>query len=171
MTIADTIKYYADLLILQYKGKPKAYATIEALASFAVMDLLPVDVRDAYDLDSAQGVQLDVLGKYQGVTRSGNTFQGPYSLSDTEFRTLIRIAIVLNASDGTLYSIKNLLNTYFPGVILLFDHEQMRISYSLQRAFSRSLWAFRLVLLFIQITSPHFSALEPTITQGIIFHQ
>jgi hypothetical protein len=62
-------KYYADLLILQYKTKHKAYETIRALAGEAVADGIALDVQDAFDLEYAEGRQLDILAKYIGFDR------------------------------------------------------------------------------------------------------
>ena len=70
----ELIKYFTDLLILQYRNKPKAKATIEALArqtfSDSVGNIFPIEVQKAYDLDTASGDQLDIIGKYiLGVDR------------------------------------------------------------------------------------------------------
>lgn len=77
---SDIISYYQNLLILQYKGKPKAEATIEAflkvLCIFEIIDA----VEDGYNIDDAEGVQLDVIGKYVGVSRVivGISFERSY---------------------------------------------------------------------------------------------
>lgn len=69
----DLIRYFTNLLILQYKNKPKAKATIEALTRNAFSDtqnnIFPIEVQNAYNLDTAVGKQLDVLGKYLGYDR------------------------------------------------------------------------------------------------------
>lgn len=69
----DLIRYFTNLLILQYKNKPRAKATIEALTRNAFSDtqnnIFPIEVQNAYDLDTATGKQLDVLGKYLGYDR------------------------------------------------------------------------------------------------------
>lgn len=69
----DLIRYFTNLLILQYKNKPRAKATIEALTRNAFSDtqnnIFPIEVQNAYDLDTAVGEQLDVLGKYLGYDR------------------------------------------------------------------------------------------------------
>lgn len=64
------IQSYIDLLILQYRNLPKAEQTIEALASkyeelYNVMN----DFETAFDIDTAEGVQLDILGKIIGISR------------------------------------------------------------------------------------------------------
>lgn len=128
MTTQDLINYYADLLILQYKNKEKAYATIQAFVAPAIMDQLTTQVLNAFQVDSAQGVQLDVIGKYVGVTRSGSGFVAPITLDDNDFSILIQLGIIKNNSDGTLYSIQSLMTMFFPNEIVVFDHLKMRMS-------------------------------------------
>lgn len=128
MTTQDIINYYANLLIIQYVGKPNAYATIQATAALFVMDQLPTQVMNAYNLTGdtpAQGVQLDVLGKYAGVVRTS----GGITLDDANFLSLIRMAIARNNSGSSLGDIQNILNTFFPHQVLAFDYQNMHMSY------------------------------------------
>lgn len=129
MTNDELKQYYADLLILQYKGNPKAYATIEAIAELIVMNQLPNQVLNAYDLDTAVGVQLDVLGKYAGVDRYGTTFSGNITLDDDDFRTYIKVAIAQNSNGSSLYDIQTLLWNFFEDALVVIDYQSMSISY------------------------------------------
>lgn len=133
MTTQEIIDYYADLLILQYLGKPNAYATIQTVVAPVIMDQLPVQVQDAFNLtgeDTAVGDQLDILGKYAGVSRVGYNFDGPTTLDDADFLMYIRLAIVQNNLYSSLYDIQNLLNTFFPGQIFVWDYQNMSICYA-----------------------------------------
>lgn len=61
---------YLDLLILQYRDLPKASATIEALTSkFEELYNVVLEFDNAFDIDTAVGVQLDTLGKIIGLPR------------------------------------------------------------------------------------------------------
>lgn len=66
-------KYFSNLLILQYKNKPKAKATVEALVETSFSDttgkIFPIEAQNAYNLDTATGIFLDVIGKYLGKDR------------------------------------------------------------------------------------------------------
>lgn len=217
MTTAEIILYYANLLILQYRGQPKAFATVEAVVAGPVMDQLPSQVQDGFNLNptvqtltfsaaaasgsfsvsagaigstpnifwnddlpavqldfdllygpgevsvsgsvgssltlmysipaptivsiasntlldgsgsaitisvatnQAVGVQLDVLGKYVGVTRSGFGPHGPVTLSDSDFLLLIQMAIISNTNPSDLATIVGFLNRFFPGEIQVID--------------------------------------------------
>ena len=63
------IEYYCNLLIIQYQNKPKAKQTICALINQMMIYDIIIQVRDGYDIDTAIGHQLDILGKYLGVDR------------------------------------------------------------------------------------------------------
>ena len=69
----ELIKYFVNLLILQYRNKPKAKATIETLAEHTFSDsqgkIFPLEVQGSYSLDTAVGKQLDTIGKYIGYDR------------------------------------------------------------------------------------------------------
>ena len=133
MTTQQLINYYAGLLILQYLQKPKAYATIQTLVSPVIMNQLPLAVQNAFNLNGANpavGPQLDVLGKYAGVSRQGIGFLGNYIvLDDSDFLTLIQFAIIKNSADSSLAAIQSLINQYFPDEVLVFDYQNMQMSY------------------------------------------
>lgn len=235
MTTQDLVNYYANLLILQYTGKPKAYATIQTTATPLVMpqvtentitfpviptsgafkltygaqnsasiawnaltstiqsDLqaltglsaitvtgsiaggslvvvfngvepvatllqvtsntlmassnlvvptvvetdvqLPITVENSFNLvgnSTAQGVQLDILGKYAGVTRFGYGLNGaPITLDDTDFLSFILMSIIKNSSGSSLATIQAFLHQYFDNAVLVFDYKDMRMSYFL----------------------------------------
>lgn len=130
-TVADIRDYYAGLLIIQYRSKSNASAQVRAMATLLAVDLLPLSVQNAFDLDTAEGVQLDNLGQYAGVSRVGFDFSGPVVLGDTDFRNLIRLAIIQNNSGSSLSDIQALLQIYFADVLFVFDHLFMRMSYFL----------------------------------------
>ncbi len=67
--VTDIIEFYKNLLIIQYHDQPKAQATIQLLIDELWASGILLDVRNGYDLDTATGVQLDVIGKYIGVDR------------------------------------------------------------------------------------------------------
>lgn len=69
MTTAELQDYYANLLIIQYFNRANARATVKAFAGEVIADQVIAAVRDAFDLDTAVGAQLDILGAYRGVTR------------------------------------------------------------------------------------------------------
>jgi len=129
MTTGQIIKFYSDLLILQYKGKPKAYAHISLIVEPPIMNQLALNVQSGFNITTAIGNQLDLLGKYVGVTRSGNGFTGPITLVDDDFRVLLRFAILSNNVGSSLYEIQYLLNLFFGGKVLVFDYSSMQLSY------------------------------------------
>lgn len=232
MTTDQIIQYYVNLLIMQYYGLPKASATIAASVGPIIMDQLPLQVMNGFNLiptvqtltlsavpasgdftfrygvvpsstlhwnstaaqiqtvlntligfnavvvtgsmasksvaitfssvtlarvllainsntiedgstnpvnlvvagNTAQGVQLDIIGKYCGVSRTGNGFNGPITLDDADFLSLIQVAIIRNNSGSSLATIQNLLHTYFPNELFVFDFANMNMSYMMSSA-------------------------------------
>jgi hypothetical protein len=65
----DVLDKYAGLLIIQYRYLPKASATMRLIANQNVCDGLPFTEQNCFDLDTASGEQLTVLGKIIGVPR------------------------------------------------------------------------------------------------------
>lgn len=95
---------------------------------------LPLAVQNAYNLlgdDTAVGVQLDVLGEYVGVTRSGLGFatNTPITLDDSDFLSLIKMAIIRNTSGSSLSTIQTLLNKFFPGEMFVVDSKLMFLTF------------------------------------------
>lgn len=70
--ITPVLDYYKNLLIIQYHEKDKAKATIEALVSAVLANGIVLDVDTGFNIDTAVGVQLDIIGKYVGVDRFYN---------------------------------------------------------------------------------------------------
>ena len=69
-------QYYADLLILQYHSKPKARATVGLTADIYLGDGLVFQLPNILDIDTAQGAQLDIIGKILDCPR---IVQGVYN--------------------------------------------------------------------------------------------
>lgn len=70
MTNAEALTYYADLLILQYRTKTRARETVKCLCNSATVDGLMAQEATCFDLETAEGAQLDVLARIVGVDRN-----------------------------------------------------------------------------------------------------
>lgn len=63
------LSYYSQLLILQYRTKPKAVATVQLMVNQSLCDGLPQELANCFNLQTAVGVQLNLIGKIVGVPR------------------------------------------------------------------------------------------------------
>lgn len=70
--LLDFEKYYANLLIVQYNGKPKAMATIRLMVDLLWCNMALLQIRDGFDWKTAVGKQLDIIGAWVGVDRFYN---------------------------------------------------------------------------------------------------
>lgn len=69
MTDQELIAFYVNLLVIQYKTKPNATGTIEALATEVVASQIYDQVLNGFSLQTAIGAQLDTLARYVGAPR------------------------------------------------------------------------------------------------------
>lgn len=124
-------------------------STASVMTCTEVDETLPLAVQNGFNLlgdDLAVGDQLDMLGKYAGVSRTGHGFTTQITLDDTDFISLIRMAIVRNNAGSSLYTIQSMLAQFFPdGQLLVFDYKNMRMSYLV----SETVGSQELVQLFI----------------------
>lgn len=77
MSYQDDLKqlqeYYSNLLIVQYNGKQRATETIKQLVNLIYANMILFQIRDGFDWTTAVGEQLDIIGKWVGVSRNYNT--------------------------------------------------------------------------------------------------
>lgn len=114
----------------------------------SIGEQLPLEIQGGFNLTTAplaEGAQLDTLGKYGGVTRSGFGFFGPITLDDSDFLSLILMAVIRNNAGSSLASIQEFLNRFFPSVIFIVDYANMNISYLI----STSIGSQDLIQLFV----------------------
>lgn len=67
--INSAVNYYKELLLYQYQNQVKATETIDLLVRAVISELVPLDIMNAFDIETAVGKQLDILGKYIGLSR------------------------------------------------------------------------------------------------------
>jgi hypothetical protein len=70
MELQEILEYYSGLLIVQYREKEKAINTTRVFVNQSVCDGIMEAEKICFDLDTALGAQLTVLGKIIGVERN-----------------------------------------------------------------------------------------------------
>ena len=147
---------YLDLIPNWNREKPKFSATLTTLldplaGAQSFVAHLPVD----FDLDTAIGLQLDIVGEWVGRTRyvsipipnvwfsfdiegvgfDQGTWKGPYDLDagmtrldDDHYRILLRAKIAANQWDGTLPTAKAVLDPVFGDGSHVFIQDHMDMS-------------------------------------------
>ena len=128
-SVLELVHYYSNLLILQYKNLPRAKVMVELFVQEAIMELLAVQIEKGFDLDTAVGAQLDIIGKYVGISRTNQGFSSLITLNDADFLSLIKVGILSSNSGSSLFEIQNLIKKYFSGQVLVFDTKAMQLSY------------------------------------------
>lgn len=210
-TLQQILEYYADKLIAQYRDMPNARATVQIFGKQIVADNIAEALGLAFSIDTAVGAQLDILGKYIGVSRnvgdvlpSTQTFFSftdynsptgtengfldytdpdafpdpvfylyqyaagiPSALDDEQYRLVLKLQIVANSSDGTLYSLQVALAEFLGGIFQIVDPKDMTLVYVLQAFPPLSLSVLRRFLprpmtlgISVIVTSPTLRVLD-----------
>lgn len=104
-------------------------------------EALPLAVQNGFNLfgsNPAVGVQLDTLGLYAGVLRTGSGFTQQITLNDADYLTLIKLAIIENSAGSSLAEIQSLIFNAFAGNVVLSDYADMFMAYYLSSAIASS---------------------------------
>lgn len=113
MSDFDYAEYLSNLLIIQYHDRARAKATIKALGKDFPVDLI-FAVRDGFSLETAVGKQLDILAKYLGTDRYYISTTGTIvSLTDQEFRILLKLKAIANNTNCSHADIDQTLYNFF----------------------------------------------------------
>ena len=70
MTLNQLTQYYSNLLAFEYRGLSRADQQIQLYTKQFLADFLARQFTTCYSLDLAVGDQLDILGKYIGISRN-----------------------------------------------------------------------------------------------------
>ncbi|TNV99895.1 DUF2612 domain-containing protein [Xylella fastidiosa] len=121
---------YADLLIWQYKGQPRATATAALISdTFSTTWNGLADLRQTLDIEKATGTALDLIGQHVGQSRVLSSERTPVrhdlSLDDAAYRFLIKCRIAKNHMTGTAPNMEEVLDFIFPGSAAVLDHYDM----------------------------------------------
>lgn len=126
--MSKTDSYYSNLLIMQYHGKPKAKATIEKSVALLPDDII-LDVINGFDIQTAVGKQLDILGEYVGVDRYYLVDNQAELLSDEDYRILIKLKAISNTSDLSHKSLEEALYDFFGYTVRMDSDGNMEMTY------------------------------------------
>ena len=146
-----TVDEYLALVPSQHADKPRFMATLRAfLEPLCAMQELATQMGNAYDVDTAVGEQLDVIGRWVGIARSapgildGFIFTwddtertgwdngiwegyaaGAYELPDDLYRTQIKAKIIANRWDGSIPGAYEILENALsvPDAVRLVDND------------------------------------------------
>jgi hypothetical protein len=137
-----TAEDYLNLVTPWLAKKPTFFATIGAFTGpFADIQAATYAIQPAYDLDTAEGDQLDAIGIWVGLSRFVNIpieqffswgipnlgwgeadWQGPFDpstglvpLNDTDYLFFLKIKIALNYTNGTTQEAQQILADAFDG--------------------------------------------------------
>lgn len=121
-------EYYSNLLILQYHNKPKAKATIEAVVNLLPDELIQ-EVINGFDIETAEGKQLDILGEYIGVDRFYTDEGKIKTLDDEDYRIILKLKAICNTSNLSHKSLDESLYDFFQNTVRMDSEGNMEMTY------------------------------------------
>lgn len=73
----EIIQAYTNLLEIQYNGLPKAVETVKLHCKTLLANMLLWQIRNGFDIETAIGYQLDIIGLWEGIDRyfKGGTYE------------------------------------------------------------------------------------------------
>ena len=139
--ITPPLSYYLNLVSSEYKTAPNflAWRTAKYQPFIDIMNCA-ASITAAYDLDTAVGVQLDILGQVIGANRTV-PFQPSMGVSpvldDATYRLLLYAKRGINTWNGKILSLYPLWQTLFPGGNIIFiDNQNMSATIILSGTFT-----------------------------------
>ncbi|MGG3884364.1 DUF2612 domain-containing protein [Brevibacillus panacihumi] len=119
---------YLNLITSQHINKKKYISWVTALLTKVDHAItFAKNLPSHFDIDTATGVQLDVLGEIIGRSRylPFELQEKPtLRLSDASYRTALKAKIAINQWDGTIPQIYELWNNLFPETVLRIKDNQ-----------------------------------------------
>jgi hypothetical protein len=108
--LKNSVEVGLGRVIEQFEDKPNIVGTLDAfLQETQKVEDLAFEVNSAFDLDTAVGGQLDVIGRLVGESRQGK--------SDELYRAALRNRITANSANGTINNILSIVrNSLGPSV-------------------------------------------------------
>lgn len=152
---------YTGLVTSEHADKPKFTAMVSTVTQcFVDQQNALASFVEAFDLDEADGVQLDILGEWIGISRKISTpisgvyfsldtsgvgfdqgvWQGPFdpstgivSMDDATYLLILRAKIAANHWDGTIGSAAAILDSIFGSSTYVFiqDNQDMSMTVGL----------------------------------------
>lgn len=131
--MTDRIKSYLDLITSEHRLKPKYIETVSKLIEKIEDGIVCAETYDFnFNLDNAQGSQLDILGEIVGAKRKLDFVPGGTTssvLNDDDYKFLIRSKISQNSWDGSTEGLNNIWSEMFPDAkLIVYDNQDMTCS-------------------------------------------
>lgn len=133
--VATGLEAWLALIPPENNQKPNFMAMLTAvLQPFADSIGVANSLTGLFDLTTAVGSQLDIVGQWIGITRNipvpnTNTF---IALTDPQYLALLQAKIAMNQWNGTIPAAQAALNLLFPeNTVLIQDSENNHMSFAL----------------------------------------
>lgn len=123
---------YLNLITSEYRDKPNFVAWVSS--NLGIIDggvKLAESFINEFDLDTAIGKQLDIIGDILGQPRTirfDNSNDNGAVLTDDQYRTLLKIKTILNLWKGSIGQLNELWNVFFDDSVQVTDNQDMTMT-------------------------------------------
>lgn len=130
MREALRIENYIKLMNPQLLKRKNIKGLVSGIGQvFIDMMVFAYELGEQYNMEKAQGVFLDLLGKWTGVSRNLELRSTSSRMDDETYRKVIKAKIAISTWDGTMGSLPGILNSVFPDIsITVTDHQNMTVT-------------------------------------------
>ena len=118
---------YKSIITSEHRDKPKYMATVDALLK-KLQDAFDAGetLITAYEIDNAQGRQLDWIGAKVGAGRTVNLNNvEAYNLGDVDYKLYIKAKIAMNNWTGGIEDLQELWKNLFGSRLIVKDNQDM----------------------------------------------
>ena len=123
---------YLDDTYVKINGK--------AWAGYSLVNVnLPELIINGFDINTAEGKNLDILGQYIGLKRVVRSLIGDSNtnvLNDEQYRLLLKLKMIKNTNFSSTSQLRAALYAFFPTSIRLYDNRDMTYEYQLSTIFT-----------------------------------
>ena len=128
---------YLNLIPSENRQKPDFLAAITTFIQPFIDEQSTLNgMSDKFDIDTAEGQQLDVLGQWVGIGRRVFVpVYGDVLLADEQYRQILYAKIVRNSWDGTIADAYTIFDIVFgaPYKIIIIDNQDMSMLFGIFR--------------------------------------
>jgi hypothetical protein len=132
MVANPSVQTYLNLIPSPNNQQPKFTAWAQAATQIFVDQQVCVnELINAFNINTAIGAQLDIIGELVGVSRQLNFIPIGYSpiLTDTLYQTILYAQILKNQWDGTISKVYSFWSQYLPNYpIAIIDNQDMTMT-------------------------------------------
>lgn len=128
------VKKYVDLITSEYYDKPLFKDITYRLLNLSNNATSIIEqISSLFDIETAVGEQLDVIGQYLNLSRNLGLSDGtvPSTLDDDTYRMVLKSRVLQYRWNGTIQGLYDIVQTLFPQSVVLLSDGNMEYTFGI----------------------------------------